>query len=147
MSDAIDSKPSTLYYVLAGVFLVWNLIGMAFYVQQMTMTPEAMMAADMTAAQMAWMESTPAWANAAYAIAVTAGVLAAVLLLLKNGLALPAFILSLVGIIVQDVESFLLRNPQEAWGGGAYIIPAMVFVIAIFEIWYTRAAKTKGWLS
>ena len=147
MSDLIDSKPGTTFYVLGGFFLVWNLIGVMFFYQQMSLTPEIMERAGMTAGQMAWIEATPGWANVAYATAVIVGVLATVLLLLRRALALPAFILSFAGVIVQDIESFLLRNPMEVWGSNAYYIPAAVLVIAIVEILYTRASKAKGWLS
>lgn len=147
MSDLIDRKPGTLYYVIVGVFLTWNLIGMMFYYQQMTLTPDVMVAAGMTDAQMAWIEATPTWANAAYAIAVTVGVIASALLLLRRKEAVLAFMVSLAGVIVQDIESFVLRNPMEAWGSSAYYIPTAVLVIAIVEIWYSRSAKAKGWLS
>ncbi len=146
MSDLIDSKPSTAFYVLGGVFLVWNLIGLMFYYQQMTLTPEIMQAAEMSAAQIAWIEATPTWANAAYAIAVTIGVIASILLLLRRALAFPAFVVSFAGVVVQDIESFVLRNPAEAWGTSAYYIPAMVFVVAIAEILYSRACNEKRWL-
>ncbi len=147
MSDSLDNKPATAFYIIAGVFLVWNLIGLMFYYQQMTLTPEAMEAAGLTAAQMAWIEATPVWANAAYAIAVTAGVLASILLLLRKTLAVPAYILSFVAIIVQDIESFVLRSPADVWGSGAYNIPVLVFIVAIAEIWYSRSAQSRGWLS
>ena len=146
MSELIDNKPSTFFYVLGGIFLVWNLIGLAFYYQQMTLTHDVMVAQGLTDAQIAWIEATPVWANAAYAIAVTAGVIASVLLLLRNALALPAYLLSFIGIIVQDVESFVLRNPGDVFGGGAYAIPVLVFIIAIIEILYSRSSKAKGWL-
>lgn len=143
MSEELNEQPSMSYYIIAGVFLAWNLIGLMFYYQQMTMTPEIMQAAEMTPAQMAWMEATPVWANAAYATAVTLGVLASVLLLLRNSLAFPAYAVSFVCIIIQDVESFVLRNPAEAWGSGAYVIPVLVFAIAVVEIWYSKSVANR----
>lgn len=147
MSDLIDSKPGTLYYVIVGVFLTWNLIGMMLYYQQMTLTPEIMVSAGMSDAEMAWVEATPTWANAAYAIAVTLGVLASILMLLRRKEAVPAYMVSLAAIIVQDFESFVLRNPIETWGTNAYYVPTAVLIIAIVEIWYSRSSKAKGWLS
>ena len=147
MSDLIDSKPGTGFYVLAGFFLAWNLIGLMFYYQQMTLTPEMMQDGGMTVAQIAWVEATPKWANSAYAIAVTVGVLASILLLLRKSLAYPAYLLSFAGVIVQDIESFVLRNPMEVWGGSAFIIPSIVLVLAIVEIWYARSCREKRWLT
>lgn len=143
MSEELNEQPSMSYYIIAGVFLAWNLIGLMFYYQQMTMTPEIMQAAEMTAAQMAWMDATPVWANAAYATAVTLGVLASILLLLRNSFAFPAYVVSFACIIIQDIESFVLRSPTEAWGGGAYVIPVLVFAIAVIEIWYSKSVANR----
>ncbi len=44
MSDELNGKPPVSYYIIAGVFLVWNSIGLLFYYMQVTMTPEVMVA-------------------------------------------------------------------------------------------------------
>ena len=147
MTESITAKPGFAYFVSAGVFLVWNLIGMALYYQHMTLTPEIMAEQNLTAAQIAWIEATPVWANAAYGLAVTLGVLGAVLLLLRRALALPAFVVSLVAIVVQDIESFVLRDASPVWGNIGYVIPTVVLLVAIVEILFARAAKSRGWLS
>ena len=99
MSDELNGKPPTSYNIIAGVFLVWNLIGLMFYYQQMTLTPEMM--ASMGAEIAAFLDATPVWANAGYAIAVNAGVLASIALLLRKSWAFPLFALSFVGVLVQ----------------------------------------------
>ena len=147
MSDVIDSRPTTFFYILGGVFLVWNLIGLAFYYQQMTLTTDIMVSQGLSDAQIAWIQSTPVWANAAYAIAVTSGLIASLLLLLRKALAIPAYLLSFLGVMVQDIETFLLRSPGDVWGSGAYVLPSIVVLIAIVEIAYSRTSKRKGWLS
>lgn len=146
MIDAINDKPPMSFWVIGAVFLLWNLLGLFFYYTQVTMTPE-MMAENFTAAQQAWMTGEPVWATSAYAIAVTAGVIGAVLLLLQKALALPLFVLSFVAVIVQDFNAFILSDWQTVWGDSALYLPTVVFIICIFEIWYTRSAKAKGWLT
>lgn len=147
MSEEINNKPSTAYWITAGVLLVWNLIGLMFYYQQSTLTPEIMMEAGLTPQQIAHIVNTPAWGHSGYAIAVNAGVLGAILLLLRKAWAVPLFALSLVGALVQDLDAFVLRDALEAWGSGGIILPALVIAICGFEIWYSRAAKAKGWLT
>lgn len=147
MSEEITAKVSTSYWVIASVMLVWNLIGLMFYYQQSTLTPEIMMQAGLTPEQIAHIMNTPAWGHSGYAIAVNAGVLGAILLLLRKVWALPLFVLSLVGALVQDLDAFVMRDAIEAWGPSGVTLPIIVILICLFEIWYSRAAKNKGLLS
>jgi len=146
MSNEANNKPSTSFWVLAVVFLLWNLIGLMFYYMQVTMTPEVM-AENFNEAQQAWMNNEPTWATAAYATAVTAGVIAAGLMLIRKALALPFFILSFVAVLVQDFNAFILSDWRGVWGSSALYLPSVVIVVGIVEIWYSRSAKAKGWLS
>jgi hypothetical protein len=147
MSEETTSKPTTAYWVIAGILLVWNIIGLMFYYQQSTLTPEIMLDAGLTAQQIAHITNTPAWGHSGYAIAVNAGVLGAILLLLRKAWAFPLFILSLVGALVQDLDAFVMRDALDAWGSSAIYLPLIVILVCVFEIWYARAAKQKGWLS
>jgi len=146
MSDTLNGKPPTLFWVIAVVLLLWNLTGLMFYYGQVTMTPE-MMAETFSEAERAFMEQMPVWATAAYATAVTAGVIGAVLLLLRKALALPLFIVSFAGVLIQDFEAFILSDAIAVWGSSALTLPLVVIVICVFEIWYSRSAKAKGWLT
>ena len=146
MSDALNGKPPTLFWVIAVVLLLWNFTGLMFYYGQVTMTPE-MLAENFSAIQREFMAQTPAWATAAYATAVTAGVIGAALLLLRKAWALPFFILSFAAVLIQDFQAFILSGAIDVWGSSALKLPAVVIVICIFEIWYTRLAKAKGWLT
>lgn len=146
MSEVIDGKPPTLFWVIAGILLLWNFTGLMFYYGQVTMTPE-MLAENFSAAERAFMEQTPVWATAAYATAVTAGVIGAVLMLLRKALALPAFVVSFIGVLIQDFDAFILSDAIGVWGTRALTLPAVVIVICVFEIWYTRTARAKAWLT
>ena len=147
MSEETTNKPGTAYWVIAGVLLVWNIIGLMFYYQQSILTPELMMDAGLTDQQIAHIVNTPAWGHSGYAIAVNAGVLGAILLLLRKAWALPLFVLSLVGALVQDLDAFVLRDAIEAWGTSGIILPLFVIAVCAFEIWYSKDAKAKGWLT
>ncbi|MGI9249538.1 MAG: hypothetical protein ACR2QI_11005 [Woeseiaceae bacterium] len=146
MSDALNGKLPTSFWVIGVIFLLWNLLGLFGYYTQVTMTPE-MMAANFTEAQQEWMNNEPVWATAAYATAVTVGVIAAALMLLRKSFAIPAFILSFVAVLVQDFNAFVLSDWHPVWGNTALFLPSVVLIVGIFEIWYSRFAKSKGWLS
>ena len=152
MAETLNNKPSTAYWIIAGVLLVWNVVGLMFYYQQSTLTVDLMMDAGLTDAQIAHITNTPAWAHAGYALAVNAGVLGALLLLLRKAWAIPLFYISLAGALIQDLDAFVLRDAMEVWSTPSaafppYVLPLVVIVICVFEIWYARSAKTKRWLS
>jgi len=147
MTEESTTKATTAFWVIAGAMLVWNLIGLMFYYQQSTLTPELMVELGMTPQQIAHVTNTPAWGHSGYAIAVNAGVLGAIFLLLRKVWAIPLFVLSLVGALVQDLDAFLLRDAMDAWGSGAPVLPLIVIVICVVEIWYSRRAKQTGLLS
>lgn len=141
MSDDLNAKAPTSFYIIGGVFFFWNFIGLALYYQQMTMTPDVL--ASLGPVKAAFIEATPAWANAAYGTAVTFGFIASILLLLRNSWALPAFIVSFAGILLQDLDSFIIRDVIGVFGNEAFIIPPLVLVIAIIEIWYSKSIANR----
>lgn len=146
MPDASSSKAPMSFWVVASLLLLWNLIGMMFYYMQVTMPPETI-AANFNEAQRAFLSDTPRWATSAYAIAVTAGVLASALLLLRKGVAASLFVVSLAGVLVQDFEAFVLSDGLSVWGSSALYLPSLVLIIGIFAIGYSFAARKKGWLT
>ncbi len=146
MSDIPNSELPTSFWIIGGVFLLWNFFGLMIYYDQVTMAPEVL-ADNFNAAQQAFLENMPMWATSAYAIAVTAGVIASLLLLVRNALALPVYIVSLAGVLVQDLHSFVLSDGLAVWGSSALYLPTLVILLCVAEIWYSRSAKAKGWLS
>jgi hypothetical protein len=141
MSDDLNGKAPISFYIIGGIFFLWNFTGLALYYQQMTMTPEVL--ASFGPVKAAFIEATPVWANAAYATAVTFGFIASILLLLRNSWALTAFFVSLAGILIQDIESFVIRDVVGVFGSEAFIIPPLVLVIAIVEIWYSMSVANR----
>jgi len=145
MSDLLDSRPTTTFWIIGGAALVWNLLGLVFYYSHVTMTPEAL--AGFTDAQQEFFNSTPMLATSAYAIAVNAGVLGSLFLLLRKSWAVPLFTLSLLGILAQNVHAFLLANGLEVWGSSGIALPAIVIVIGVALLMYSRTTKDQGWLN
>lgn len=146
MSEIPNNELPASFWIIGGVFLLWNFLGLMIYYEQVTMSPEVL-ADTFNAAQQAFLQDKPLWATSAYAIAVTAGVIASLLLLVRNALALPVFIVSLAGVIVEDLNSFVLSDGLAVWGSSALYLPTLVFVLCVVEIWYSRSAKAKGWIS
>ncbi|MFC1701597.1 hypothetical protein ACFL1J_02450 [Pseudomonadota bacterium] len=145
MSEDSKRKVPTWFMVVAAILLVWNLLGVMAYIAQVTMTPEALAA--LPDAQRQLLENTPAWATAAFAVAVNFGVLGCVLLLLKRNLAGLFLQLSLAGVLVQMFHSFYMSKSFEVFGPGGLVMPVMVLVIAIYLVTLAAKAKAHRWTS
>lgn len=144
MSEDTIEAP-TWFMVVAGVLLVWNLLGVMAYIAQVTMSPETLAA--LPDAERHLYETTPVWATAAFAIAVNGGALGCVLLLLKKHLAATFLQLSLLGVLVQMYHAFFMSNSFEVFGPGGMIMPVMVLVIATYLVTLAAKAKARRWTS
>jgi hypothetical protein len=140
-----NSTAPKWFGIVAIVALLWNLLGVMAYIMQVTMSPEAYAA--LPEAQRTLMESTPAWATSAFAIAVNGGALGCLALVMKKGWAVPVLMLSLLGIVVQLIHSFFMSNSYEVFGPGGMVMPIMVLAIAIYLVVLSKGAKEKGWIS
>ena len=146
MSDIVlNDKPTTTFWIIGGAALVWNLIGLVAYISSVTISPEAM--AKMTMEQQAFYSETPTWATAAFALAVNAGVLGSLFLLLRKSWAVPMFVLSLVAIIAQNIDAFILRDAYSLSGINGAILPALIFAVAVGLVIYSRGVKEQRWLN
>ncbi len=146
MIDALDERPSTSFWTISAAALIWNLFGFMVYLMQVTGSPDALAGA-YTAEQVAFIQSTPVWATSMFAIAVTTGVLACLMLLLRKAWAVTLFIVSFVAVLVQNVHSFVLNNAVELFGPPPAFIQATIVAIGLVMIWYSRRAKERGWLT
>jgi hypothetical protein len=66
MSDIVfNDKPTTTFWIVGGAALIWNLIGLVFYIGHVTISPEALAA--MPQLQQDFFVETPTWAVPAVA--------------------------------------------------------------------------------
>ncbi|WP_245668167.1 hypothetical protein [Flagellimonas zhangzhouensis] len=91
-------------------------------------------------------EGIPAWATAAFAIAVFSGTIACIGLLMKKKWAKTLFIISFVTAAAQFIHWLFISNAVEAYGSTSYIMPAFVLVIGLYLISFSKKGIQKGWL-
>lgn len=144
MSESTN-KPSTGFWIISIIALIWNLMGVFAYIAQVNMSDEIIAA--LPEAERALYENVPAWVTGAFAIAVFGGALGCILLLLRKKLATSVLIISLIGIIAQMIYNFGMSKAAEVYGPGGMVMPAMVVLIGVFLVWYAKQATAKGWLS
>lgn len=145
MSEKAQNAVPRSFWIISGVALVWNLLGVAAFVAHMSMTEDALM--QLPEAQRTFYEAMPEWANAAFALAVFGGALGCVLLLLRRSWAVPVFITSLAGLLAQLYHAFIMARGLEVFGSGGLIMPAITLVIAVLLVWYSRSANEKAWIN
>lgn len=130
------------YMPVAIIALLWNLVGCAAYLMDVTLTPEAV--GTMAPDQEALYAARPAWAVAGYAIAVWGGSLGCVGLVMKKRWAKGALLASLLGLIAQDIALFGMS--PVAIETPVYALQGMVLVIAVLLLVLANSAARQGWL-
>jgi hypothetical protein len=128
------------FWIIIVVTLIFNVMGVINYFVQMN----ADSLASFPEKYRPIIEGRPAWATAAFAIAVFGGSLGSLLLLLRKSAAIYVLIASLLGVLVTMMHIFGVAGLRsfEIWIG-----VLMQLVVTAFLIWYSKLAERKGWIS
>jgi len=129
-------------WVIGIVTLLWNLMGAYDYL--MTETQNATYMAQFDQAQLDYFYGFPVWFIALWAIAVWGGLAGSVLLLLRKGLAAPAFLASFVAMIFPTIYSFGFSNGMEVMGATGFVFTSLIFLVSLGLVLYSRAMRTRG---
>ncbi len=144
IAKATNKTPLHLW-VVGVLSLVWNGMGAFDYLATQLQLEFYMSSFSQT--QLDYFYNIPAWAVAAWAIAVWFSVLGSLGLLLRSRRAPGLFVIALVAMIASTVNSFLLSNGLEIMGTGGAIFSAVIVVIGVLLVWYSRAMSRRGVLS
>ena len=140
----MEAAPKWFRPVAIGA-LLWNLLGCAAYLADVMITPEAL--AKMTAAQQAMYAARPAWSVAATAFAVWGGAVGSLGLILYKRWATPLLMLSLAGVIGQDISLFALSGAASQMNGVAIGLQSLVLLVAVALVALARKAAAQRWLA
>lgn len=139
-------KPPAWYWIVAALALVWMAIGVAAWVMDL-LTDEAAIA-QMSEAQQQLYRSRPTWLFAVYAVAIFAGLVGAIGLLLRKGWAVSSLAVSLIAIIVQFGYTFLGMDAIRVLGAAAAVpFPLVIFAIGAVLLWFSAHARKRGWIT
>ncbi len=143
MNDETVGGVHWSFWAIGAVTLIWNVLGVINFFMQMN----ADTLASFPESHRAIVESRPAWATGAFAIAVFGGALGCLLLLLRKPAAYYLFIASLLGVIVQLIHTLgIARSTIDFSPFEISMIILMPLVVAAFLIWYSKRAESKGWI-
>lgn len=129
------------YWIVAVGALLFEAAGAYLYANSLMLDP-----ATLPLDQRAVYDATPQWMNVAWAVAIGAGLLGAVALLLRSRFAQPLLLISLVAVAAQFSGIFLVRQLRELTPEDHLTVPVVILLVA-YGIWQTsKLAQKRGWL-
>ena len=140
-----NSQAPRWFSVCAVLALVWNLLGLLAFISHLMLTPEII--AQFPPEQQPLYQNIPLWVTAAFALAVIGGCLGCVLLIMRNSLAKIVLILSLLGVIVQNIYSFFIIDTIAVAGPSSAVMPILVIIIAMALILMANKGQQNHWLN
>ena len=141
MSESSVKTPGH-FWAVGLVALLWNLIGALDYTATQLRIESYM--GQFTPEQLEYFYGFPSWAVACWAIAVWGSLLASILMLLRQRLAVPVFGIAIVAMVLTTVQNYLLSEGLRIMGSGAAVFSAVIAFIALFLFFYSRAMATRG---
>jgi len=145
-TGAAGSPKTPIHLWIVGVLaLLWNFMGAFDYLATQLKLESYM--GQFTQEQLDYFYGIPAWAVSGWAIAVWIGLIGTVGLLLRRKWSVVAFAISLAGLAISSIYTLFLSNGLEIMGGTATIMTVLVWVIAIFLVWYSKQQAKAGILT
>jgi len=119
--------------------LLWNGIGIFSYMVTHLGKLESL---GMTAADIAYFDSFPAWANALWAMGVWGAFFGSLLLLFRSRWAVTSLIISVIGLIGSTYfQRVIIEIPEHFDSIG---LSLAIWVITLFMLWYAHKMKGEG---
>ena len=125
------TKPPIWFWIISALALIWYVLGVYYYLQQAynttfyrsMYTPEQLMVVD----------EMPAWATAAFAIAVFAGIFGVFGLILRKKWEKTLFLISVLGIVLQYIYNVFIGKMYELFSITEnvryFIIPIIAYLL------------------
>ncbi len=141
------TKPNTAFWIIAVLALLWNLIGVFFWISENFLMTEEIKAT-LPPEQLELVNDAPTWGVIVYAIATIGALIASILLLMRKRLAIALFGISLLAILIlQGYYIFAMDTVGKMGPLEALLMPLIVIAVAIFEYFYSKGAARNGWLA
>ena len=139
-TDANSGAPAW-YWVVALACLLFEAAGAFLFANSLTLDP-----ATLPLDQRAVFDATPQWMTIAWAVAIGAGLLGAIGLLLRRRFAEPLLLGSLLAVAVQFSGLFLVRQLRELTPEDHLVVPVVILFLA-YGFWQAaKLARRRGWL-
>lgn len=143
----IETVRTPWHLWLVGVLsLLWNGFGAFDFIQTTTRGEAYMRAAGFDDAMVAYYEAMPGWMYVPWTLGVWGAVIGSVMLLLRRRWAVPAFGLSLLGVLVSLIYGKLINPPPPAPPELAAMswMPIVILLIAVLLFGYAFNMRKRG---
>jgi hypothetical protein len=146
MASTAQGRTPVHLWIVGILSLIWSAFGCYDYVMSVSHNQKYLSMYGSSAADMiAWLNSMPVWAVAAWAVGVWGALAGSLLLLVRSRHALTAFVLSLLGLLVSTVYQFAMSSePLGARTGTMIVMEVVIWAIALFLVGYSRAMANRG---
>ena len=126
-------------WAVGGVAILWNGFGTLLWAGTSFM-PDTFLDG-LPATHRDYVSALPVWATLTWGLGVLGGVAGSILLLMRNRLAVPVFVLSLLAAAANTLVYFTNPPPD-----GFFNVPLQLFIngFAIYLIWFAHSMKRRG---
>jgi hypothetical protein len=146
MQQAVSARAPAHLWITGIVALLWNAFGCYDYLMSRMHNADylkSMMPDVDPAVAFAFVDSMPLYASIGWGLGVGGGLLGAILLLMRSRYAVHAFALSLLGMILSfGYQLFVAKNVPA--GMDSPVVPAIIFVVGLFLLWYAARMNRAG---
>ena len=132
------TKPPVWFWIISVLALIWNGMGVKQYLQQAYNT-EAFKSMVSTE-ELEMISQLPTWYTAVFAIAVFAGALGCILLLLRKKLAYFVLLLSLISVLFQ--MGYITFSMDMA-----NLMTPFIVIAAVLLVLFSKHSKKKNWIN
>ncbi len=141
-AGAARSKTPVHLWIIGVVALLWNAIGAFDYLATKLQLDFYM--SQFSELQLEYFYGFPKLMTAGWAFAVWGSVVGSIGLLMRKKWAVWAFVVSCAGMVVTTIYNFGMTNGAEIMGSGGVIFSVVIWVIALFLLYYSWAQAKKG---
>ena len=148
MQHAVSARTPVHLWIVGFLSLLWSCFGCYDYLMTRMRNTDyiasSMPGVDPNAA-LAWVDSMPFYAQIGWGLGVWFGLLASLLLLLRNRWAVWAYAISLVGAVLGLGYQIALAPPLPGAEGPMFtVMPYVIILLAVALLLYARGQEKKG---
>ncbi len=140
-------KTPIIFWVTAGISLLWNAMGCYNWFLEYNYFKNPASRVALPEDMRDIYNYTPEWSYVVFAIAVFTGLVGSILLVMKKKSSVPVFLVSLISVLILQVNYLFISGLFNDKGIDTVIIPLMVIIFAVFIFFFARAWRDRGLLT
>jgi len=142
MKDQV--KAPTSFWVISVIGLIWNLMGCSQWFVEYNYWKNPISREALPEQIRGMYEFVPGWIYVVFGIAVIAGVIGCVGLLMRRSWASLFLVISLIAIAVQHLYNAFGTDLIEEMGASIMVMPVITLIIGAFLVYFARRSRSAG---